>query len=97
MHHANALRSAGGDEQLVSCLEKGDRSGVADPKQAAMLDYAEKLTRTPAAMREADVVALRELGWSDSAILDMAQVTAYFGWVNRLADGLGVQLEQGSA
>ncbi len=65
MHHANALRREGGDEQLVSCLEKGDRSHVTDPLEAAMLDYAVKLTKTPAAMEQADVVRLRELGWSD--------------------------------
>lgn len=58
-----------------------------------MLDYAEKLTRAPATMTQADVEALRAAGWSDSAILDMAQVCAYFNFVNRMADGLGVELE----
>jgi alkylhydroperoxidase family enzyme len=43
---------------------------------------------------EADVVALREVGFSDSAILDINQVTGYYAYVNRLADGLGVELEE---
>jgi uncharacterized peroxidase-related enzyme len=58
-----------------------------------MLDYAAKLTRTPAAVSEADVQALREAGFDDRAILDIAQITAYFAFVTRLADGLGVTLE----
>jgi len=44
-------------------------------------------------MFEADVIALREAGFSDSAILDINQVTGYYAYVNRLADGLGVELE----
>lgn len=58
-----------------------------------MLDYAAKLTRAPADMTQSDVDRLREAGFSDSAILDICQVTAYYAFVNRLADGLGVELE----
>ena len=59
----------------------------------AMLVYAEKLTRAPATMESADVEALRAVGFEDRAILDINQVTAYYAFVNRLADGLGVALE----
>ena len=58
-----------------------------------MLDYAAKLTREPWAMVEGDVEALRQAGFSDAAILDMNQVAGYYAFVNRLADGLGVDLE----
>lgn len=58
-----------------------------------MLVYAEKLTLRPWDMVEEDVIALREAGFSDSAILDINQVTGYYAFVNRLADGLGVPLE----
>ncbi len=58
-----------------------------------MLDYAAKLTREPWQMTEDDVIALRELGFSDRAVLDIAQVTAYYAYVNRIADGLGLSLE----
>ncbi len=58
-----------------------------------MLDYVAKLTETPSAVVEADVQALRRAGFSDRAILDVAQITAYFAFVTRLADGLGVSLE----
>ncbi len=58
-----------------------------------MLDYAAKLTRTPAEMTDEDVAALRQVGFDDRAILDIVQITAYFAYVNRIADGLGVSLE----
>ena len=58
-----------------------------------MLIYVEKLTLTPWKMIKADVAALRQAGFSDAAILDINQVTSYYAYVNRLADGLGVELE----
>lgn len=58
-----------------------------------MLDYASKLSREPWNMEEADVQTLRNAGFSDAGILDIAQVTGYYAYVNRLADGLGVELE----
>jgi len=59
-----------------------------------MCVYVEKLTLKPWEMVEADVIALRDVGFSDSAILDINQVTGYYAYVNRLADGLGVELEE---
>lgn len=58
-----------------------------------MLDYAVKLTRAPWTMVRGDVEELRQVGFEDRAILDINQVTGYFAYVNRLADGLGVELE----
>ena len=58
-----------------------------------MLDYAIKLTRDPGGMTSADTDALRAAGFGDQAILDICQVASYYNYVNRLADGLGVELE----
>lgn len=58
-----------------------------------MLDYAVKLTRSPAEVSAGDVEALRSAGFDDAAILDVCQVVSYYNYVNRLADGLGVELE----
>lgn len=58
-----------------------------------MLDYAVKLTAAPWTIEREDVEALRRHGFEDRAILDIVQVTAYYAYVNRLADGLGVELE----
>ncbi len=59
----------------------------------ALCDYADKLTRTPAACSKADIQNLRDHGFDDRAIHDAAQVIAYFNYINRIADGLGVDLE----
>jgi uncharacterized peroxidase-related enzyme len=55
-----------------------------------MLEYAVKLTVTPGQMVATDLEAMRESGLTDRDILDVNQVVAYFAYVNRLADGLGV-------
>lgn len=62
-------------------------------KQKAMLTYAEKLTLTPSKMVIDDVEALKSAGFDERDILDINQITCYFAYVNRLADGLGVPLE----
>ena len=76
-------------------LVKNYKQAKLSYQDRAMLDYAVKLTNTPAEIEELDVVLLRETGFSDTAILDICQVTAYYNYVNRLADGLGVELEDG--
>ena len=58
-----------------------------------MLNYVDKLTRTPAAIQAGDVESLRRAGFNDPAILSICQIAAYWAYVNRLADGLGVELE----
>lgn len=77
-------------EQLITDFGQA-QIGVPD---RAMLAYAAKLTREPWNMVEADVIALREAGFGDEAILDINQVASYYAFVNRLADGLGVELEK---
>lgn len=81
------------EEALAADLKRNWREASLDESDKAMLAYAEKLTLTPWDMVEGDVIALREIGFSDAAILDINQVTAYYAYVNRLADGLGVELE----
>ena len=58
-----------------------------------MLEYAVKLTLEPWNMIQADVQRLQQAGFEDADILDINQITGYFAFVNRLADGLGVELE----
>ena len=81
------------DEALVKALQTDYRQAKLSDAERAMLDYTYKLTLTPWDMVEADVQILREHGFSDRAILDINQITGYYAFVNRLADGLGVPLE----
>lgn len=59
-----------------------------------MLEYVEKLTLRPGDVTSADVELLRHAGFDDRAIHDICVIAAYFNFVNRIADGLGVELEQ---
>ena len=92
-HHAAGLRRLLRDDTLVEALKTDYRQADLSPAVRAMLDYAYKLTLTPWDMVEEDVKILREHGFSDRAILDINQITGYYAYVNRLADGLGVPLE----
>ncbi|MBU6362308.1 MAG: peroxidase [Chloroflexota bacterium] len=58
-----------------------------------MLDYVVKLTKTSGAVCEVDLVALRAQPLNDRDILDINQVMVYFAYVNRVADGLGVRVD----
>ena len=46
-------------------------------------------------MTEEDVARLRSQGLDDTAIHDVVQAAAYFNYINRVADGLGIDIEQG--
>ena len=59
----------------------------------AMLVYSEKLTRDPCACNEVDVAELKDRGFEDDEVLDIVQIVGYFAFVNRLACGLGIELE----
>jgi len=82
-----------GDDALVETLKNDWRKADLDEAGRAMLAYVEKLTLRPWEMVKEDVIALRAAGFSDAAVLDINQVTGYYAYVNRLADGLGVELE----
>lgn len=62
--------------------------------ESALLAYADALTLAPHTVNRAHVDALRAAGYDDRAIHDACAVVAYFAFVNRIADGLGVQLER---
>ena len=58
-----------------------------------MLEYVENVTRNAWELRKKDVDALKEIGFSDTDILDIVHITGYFNHINRIADALGVDLE----
>jgi uncharacterized peroxidase-related enzyme len=66
-------------------------------RERALVRYADLVTLRPASVQRADVDALRVEGLDDLAIHDACAIIAYFAFVNRIADGLGVELEGGNA
>ncbi len=82
------------NETLALQLIFDHREADLTPADRALCDWATKMTLTPGAMNEADVEKLREHGFSDDAITVAAQVIGYFNYINRVADGLGVDDEE---
>ncbi len=78
---------------MVAHLRRDYHSAPISNRERAILDYAAKLTETPGSMQEADLTPMREAGLDDTDILDVNLVTAYFAYVNRVADGLGVRVD----
>lgn len=63
------------------------------PADRALCDYAARLTGKRTGMAEADLDRLRREGLTDRAIHDAVQVIAFFNYITRIADGLGVEPE----
>jgi uncharacterized peroxidase-related enzyme len=59
----------------------------------ALCEYTERLTRSPASVGEDDIATLRAAGLDDAGISSATQVVAYFNYINRIAEGLGVPME----
>ena len=93
-HHRRGLRQLLRNDQLLAEIESDWRSAGLDERREAMLEYATKLTMQPATVTESDVDALRSRGLTDRDVLDLCEVVAYYAYVNRIADGLGVELEE---
>jgi uncharacterized peroxidase-related enzyme len=64
-----------------------------DDRTRALCDFAVLLTREPSATSADHVEELRKHGWSDVAIHDAIQVISFFNYINRVADGVGVDRE----
>jgi uncharacterized peroxidase-related enzyme len=69
------------------------RQAELEPGVRALCDLALQMTREPASVSAEDVEGLRAGGWSDAAIHDAVQVIAYFNYINRVADAVGIEDE----
>jgi uncharacterized peroxidase-related enzyme len=65
-------------------------ASTGDAPADALLGYARRLTTDPAAVSPEDLDALRHHGWDDLDILDVNDLVAYYGYINRVAAGLGL-------
>jgi uncharacterized peroxidase-related enzyme len=89
--HGAAVRYRSKDPMLGDIVEHNYRAAQITPKQKAMLDFAVKLTEAPEKIENADRELLRQLGFSDRDIWDIAAVAAFFNMSNRLASAVDMR------
>ena len=86
--HGAAVRSLSGDPELGEMMAMNYRVAQLSARQRAMLDFAVKLTERPDEMGEPDRQALRDAGFSDADIWDIAAVASLFNMTNRMASAV---------
>ncbi|WP_108880288.1 peroxidase-related enzyme [Anderseniella sp. Alg231-50] len=89
--HGAAVRQLSGDAALGEQMVMNFRAADLDARQTAMLEFADKLTRTPNAMVEDDRQALRAVGFSDRDIWDISSVASFFNMSNRMASAVDMR------
>jgi uncharacterized peroxidase-related enzyme len=91
--HEKDLRSVvASDEQRQAVQEDYSSAGLT-PREVVLLDFAVKLTQLPSRMRQGDLDTLRRHGFTDEQLVDAVHCIAYFNFINRVLDGLGVDPE----
>ncbi|UXX84223.1 peroxidase-related enzyme [Roseovarius pelagicus] len=89
--HGAAVRQLSGDPALGEAMVMNWRVAQLDARQTAMLEFTEKVTTQSAKVVEADRAALRDVGFSDRDIWDIANVTGFFNMSNRVASATGME------
>jgi uncharacterized peroxidase-related enzyme len=94
--HAEFLRTEGADPELVEAIKHKRWREIPglSARDRALCALADKLSGTPTRMTERDWELLRELGFDDRACLEVAHVVGLFNYLTRLADDLGLRLDQ---
>jgi uncharacterized peroxidase-related enzyme len=81
------------DAGLVQALETDYTTAPIADQERAMLDHVVKLTKDATKISRDDIERLRGAGFDDKAILQITLIAAWFNYINRVADGLGVGRE----
>ena len=78
------------DDGLSQAIKQDHRTAPVSAAEHVMLDYADRLTRDATQIGPEDLARLREVGYTDQAILQMTLIASWFNYINRVADALGV-------
>jgi len=97
IHHSEALEMVDKDPGVLYKLIKELTSKKESPREKALLSYAAKLTLAPKDVTGEDIRDLKDAGLTDEEILRANLIAGYFNFSNRVALGLGVELEDGEA
>lgn len=89
--HGAAVRALSGRPELGEAMVMNWRMVELSARQRAMLSFAEKVTKESAMIEEADRDALRDVGFAERDIWDIASVAGFFSMSNRIASATGMQ------
>jgi len=78
------------DEELVEAIRTDFRSAAISEQDRVMLEYVETLTKDATRVGKGDHERLRSAGFDDRGILQITLIAAWFNYINRVADALGV-------
>lgn len=78
------------DSELVEAITYDYDKAPLSAQDRAMLDFAIRLTEDATQIRKADLDGLRSVGFDDVAILQITLIAAWFNYINRVADALGI-------
>ena len=93
MHHARGLCALKVTPETARQLALDYTEADISDEDMAMLGYVAKVTLDPVSIGADDIAILKAHGFDDQAVHDIVQVCGYFNYVNRIADALGVELE----
>ncbi len=88
VHARRYVQLTKADEAMQRLLDEGVDTELAE-REHAIVEYSARLTRDPAEMTAADLIPLRQVGFTDLEILDVTYAAAMFAWANRLMQTLG--------
>lgn len=92
-HHTDALLRLTKDQAFTNSIRNNYHTATISSAERAMLRFSEQLTRNPSEDFSTIVDDLKRQGFSEEAILHITLIVGYFNFVNRIANGLGVELE----
>jgi uncharacterized peroxidase-related enzyme len=88
--HTEFLRRVTLDDELADAVRRDFRTAPLDEADRAMLEYADQITRDATRVTDAHHARLRAAGFDDRGILQITLIAAWFNYINRVADALGV-------
>lgn len=89
--HGATLRQLTGDPALAETIAANYRHADITPRQRAMLDFAVKVTKASSEIVEEDRQALRDAGFSNRGVWDIAEVAAFFNMSNRVSSAIAMK------
>ena len=89
--HGATLRQLTGDPALAETIAANYRHADITPRQRAMLDFVVKVTKASSEIVEEDRLALRDAGFSNRGVWDIAEVAAFFNMSNRVSSAIAMK------